>query len=130
MSHQRTLRQFSRINEQLWGRYLGGHPCTLEISGKPDFHISSFYPLEYTEYGTLRNRSPRIAGRFVLARLIAVPAESGIGVVAGIKAEIGGYGFCLDMDDETHFGLVNQIPTELGLKNISFNRASAKPAIG
>lgn len=122
MSYETTLEALSILNDDLQARYEGGDPLTLNIAGRPKFHILSFTPLVYEEYGFIRNRAPRVAGSVALRAFLSAPyPEGGALIAAGVEAGREGYGFMMDGYNESDRQVITDVARILGHLDFQFS---------
>lgn len=84
---------------------------------RPNLYIPSFDPLAVVEYGTWRNRAPRVVGSFALRMLLtAQTSDDRLVAFSGAEANRSnqGYGFMMDAD------AMNSVAIALNRTDLSF----------
>jgi len=95
MSYETTRDEVSILNAAIKELYEKGDPLTMTARAdgvKPELRIHSFDPLSYEEFGSFRNRAPRIVGTLILRSLLIAPAYQSTRVFLGAETEHGGFG--------------------------------------
>ena len=115
MSYRNTQLALGVLNSELQARYDEGDPLRLNVAGRPKFHILTFKPLAYEEYGFIRNRAPHVAGSLALRAFLSAPhPEGGALIIAGVEAGREGYGFIMDGYDESARQTITGVARILG----------------